>query len=437
MRQGAPAVPAAENETVISEVAGDTRIAGETRIVVPAQDLVLHNALIADDLQAAALRVLASGRYILPPSSSSSSSPPPPSSPVSWSPLSPARALVPAASSPSRSPPSEVRGFEDEAALALGVSHAVGVSSGTDAILAMLMALGVGPGDEVVTTPFSFIATAAAIARLGARPVFADVEPATLTLDPDAAAARVGPRTRAVLTVHLFGRAARSEPLETTCTARGIALVEDAAQAIGVVDGTGRRAGAIGRGAALSFFPTKNLGGFGDAGMVITNDGALAAAVRLLRTHGATTKFHHVVLGGNFRLDELQAALLRAKLPHLPAWTTARRRIAGIYRDALSSLPLDPPPPDPGCVWNQFVVRVPGGRRDELAAHLTRNRIATTVYYPEPLHLQPCFATLGYRRGDFPIAERASSEVLGLPIYPELTDDQIQAVVDGIRQFYL
>jgi dTDP-4-amino-4,6-dideoxygalactose transaminase len=398
------------------------------RPAVPAQDLVRHNKPMAGALQAAALRVLASGRYIQPPASSQSmSGSPPPPSPL----------LPPSPPSSSASPPlSEVRAFEEEVALALGVEHAVGVSSGTDAILAMLMAVGVGPGDEVVTTPFSFIATAAAIARLGARPAFADVEPATLILDPDAAAARVGPRTKALLTVHLFGRAARSEHLVGLCAARGIPLLEDAAQAIGAADASGCRVGAIGRGAALSFFPTKNLGGFGDAGMVITNDAALAASVRLLRTHGAASRFHHVVLGGNFRLDELQAALLRVKLPRLAAWTTARRGIAGIYHDALCDLPLDVPPPDPGCVWNQFVVRVPNGRRDALAAFLARNRIATAVYYPEPLHLQPCFATLGHRPGDFPIAERASAEVLALPIYPELTADQILAVTAAIREFY-
>ncbi len=381
------------------------------RVAVPAQDLLLHHAPIAGDLQAAALRVLASGRYILPAS-------PSPSAPSSSSPLS------------------EVRAFEDEAAHALGVAHAVGVSSGTDALLAMLMAARVGAGDEVITTPFSFIASAAAIARLGARPVFVDIDPATLTLDPEKAAARIGPRTKAVLIVHLFGRAARTEALASACVARHIPLFEDAAQAIGAVDPAGRRAGTIGSAAALSFFPTKNLGGFGDGGMVITDDPALAAAVRLLRTHGATAKFHHTTIGGNFRLDELQAALLRVKLPHLSAWTQARRRVAASYLEALRDLPLGLPPADAGCVWNQFVVRTPDGCRDDLAAHLADQGISTAVYYPIPLHLQPCFAALGHRPGDFPVAEQAASEVLALPLYPELTDDQIGAVVDAVRGFF-
>jgi dTDP-4-amino-4,6-dideoxygalactose transaminase len=368
-----------------------------SRAGVPTQNLDAHHAPLFAELQAAATRVLASGKFIL------------------------------------GSEAEEVRAFERESAAAFGVECAVGVSSGTDALVAMLMAAGVGAGDEVVTTPFSFFATAGAIARLGARPVFADVEPGTLTLDPDAAAARVGPRTKAVLTAHLFGRIARVGALEEICARHGLPLLEDAAQAVAAEDGNGRLAGSIGRAAALSFFPTKNLGGFGDGGMILTNDRRFAEVTRMLRVHGAARRSHHTLVGGNFRLDELQAALLRVKLPHLPRWTAARRRIAAAYRRALSDTPLESPPADPGCVWNQFVVRVPGGARDALAAYLAARNIATAIHYPEPLHLQPCFAGLGYGRGDFPIAERACEEVLALPIYPELTDVQIGDVSQAIR----
>ena len=378
---------------------------------VPTQDLRRHNLPLADELGAAAARVLASGRYILGGAPS-----PSPSSP--W--------------------PSEVHAFEQELAEALGVAHAVGCSSGSDALLAMLMAVGVGPGHEVVTTPFSFFATAGAIARLGAVPRFADINPVTLNLDEAAAAARLGPRTRAVLTVHLFGRAAATRNLAAACAARGIPLLEDGAQAIGAADGDGRTVGSMGLGAALSFFPSKNLGGFGDGGMVVTNDGAFANTIRLLRSHGARSKSDHIVVGGNFRLDELQAALLRVKVPHLAAWTAARRRLAALYHSALrdAGTPLVLPPPDPGCVWNQFVVRVPAAARDALQAHLAARQIATAIYYPRPLHLQPCFAALGYQRGDCPIAEQAASEVLALPLFPELSDAQVHHVAAAIREFF-
>jgi dTDP-4-amino-4,6-dideoxygalactose transaminase len=339
---------------------------------------------------------------------------------------------------------SETEAFEAEAAAALAVPHAVGVSSGTDGLLATLMACGVGPGDEVVTTPFSFFASVGAILRLGATPVFADVEPATLNLDPTAALARVGPKTKAVLPVHLFGRAARTAPLDGACDRRQISIIEDAAQAVGArgpdADG-GRAVGLIGRAAVLSFFPSKNLGGFGDAGMVLTSDGALAKRLRLLRVHGAATKHRHELLGGNFRLDELQAALLRVKLPHLPQWTERRRQIASLYRERLADLaaadlPIELPPADRGCVWNQFVIRATHGVRDGLRQHLAIRDIATAVYYPTPLHLQPALGPLGLHPGDFPQAERAAAEVLALPIYPEISLNDIDRVADGIRLFY-
>jgi len=363
---------------------------------VPTQDLAAHNAPLAPLLEAAALRVLRSGRYVDGP---------------------------------------EVAAFEVEAAQALHVPHAVGLSSGTDALLALLAALGIGPGDQVITTPFSFFASVEAIARTGATPVFADIEPETLNLDPDAAAARIGPATRAVLVVHLFGRAARTGPIEDACASGRIPIVEDAAQAIGAHAG-GRPVGTLGVGAAISFFPAKNLGGFGDGGMALTRDAALAQRVRLLRVHGARARYQHTMIGGNFRLDELQAAMLRVKLPHLPRWVERRRAIAARYRERLRALPVALPPEDPGCVWNQLVVRVRQGRRDSLRAFLADRKIATTVYYPEPLHLQPALASLGHRRGDFPHAERACAEVLALPLFPELPDASVDRVCEAMRDFF-
>jgi dTDP-4-amino-4,6-dideoxygalactose transaminase len=366
-------------------------------------DLAAQHAPFQEQLVAAAARVLASSRYILG---------------------------------------DEVAAFEREASEALGVAHAVGVSSGTDGLLALLMAAGVGPGHEVVTTPYSFFATAEAIVRLGARPVFADVDPDTLNLDPELAAARITGRTRAVVVVHLFGRLARTAPLASACAARGIPLIEDAAQAIGARDvvvgspGAVGRCGTLGAGAALSFFPAKNLGGFGDGGMVLTQDERLASEIRLLRNHGAVGKLRHVAIGGNFRLDELQAALLRVKLPALEGWSAERRRIAARYRTLLAELPLRLPPWDAGAVWNQFVVGVPDGRRAGLVEHLDRQGIATGIYYPLPLHLQPALAHLDHRAGDFPHAERAAQETLALPIFPELGDDRLSRIAAAVADFF-
>jgi len=359
---------------------------------VPFADPAADHHPIAAELLDAAARVIHSGRYILGP---------------------------------------EVEAFEGELAEACGVAHAVGVSSGTDALLAMLAGAGVGPGDEVVTSPFSFFATAGAILRMGARPVFADVDPLTLNLDPAAALARLGPRTRAVLVVHIFGRRLPTAALEAACQSHGIALLEDAAQAIGAVAPDGRRVGAGTAAAALSFFPTKNLGGLGDGGAVLTADAAFAARMRRLRVHGADRKNHHLEVGGNFRLDALQAALLRVKLPRLAAWTAARRRAAARYRDGLRDTGLGLPPDDPGCVWNQFVVRVPQGR-DRLMAQLARAGVASEVYYPTPLHLQPALRALGQGPGDLPVAERACTEVLALPLYPSLSDAAIDRVVRAV-----
>jgi len=318
----------------------------------------------------------------------------------------------------------EVEGFERELAAALGVPHAVGVSSGTDALLVALMALGVGHGDEVVTTTYSFFATAGVISRLGARPVLCDIEPDSFNLDPHAAAAAVGPRTRAVMPVHLYGRpAARLEV--------PVPVVEDAAQSIGASPLTGVMS-------CLSFFPSKNLGAFGDAGAVVTADAALAEKLRLLRAHGAKPKYHHAAVGGNFRLDALQAAVLRVKLPHLAAWTAGRRANAERYRRlfAAAHIPdeLRLPAHAPDHIYNQFVIRTP--RRDALRAHLTRGGVGTEIYYPVPFHLQACFRDLGYREGQFPVAEAAARETLALPIYPELTEEQQAYVVTQIAHFY-
>jgi dTDP-4-amino-4,6-dideoxygalactose transaminase len=372
----------------------------ETTREIPMLDLEAAHAPLRAELEAAARRVLASNRYILG---------------------------------------REVAAFEAEVAAASGVASAVGVSSGSDALLAMLMACGIGPGDEVITTPFSFFATVEAIVRVGATPVFADVEAETFNLDPALAAGRVGPRTKALLVVHLFGRVARTPPVEAAAAAAGIPLLEDAAQAIGAfrTDGGVRRGvGAIGRAAALSFFPAKNLGGFGDGGMVLTGDAALADRIHALRSHGAAARGRHETVGGNFRLDELQAALLRVKLPHLPRWTAERRRVAALYRAGLAGAPLALPPADDGCVWNQFVVRAPAERRAALAEHLARRGIVTAIYYPLPLHLQPALAHLGHRPGDFPVAERAAREVLALPIYPDLGDADVARIVDAVRSFF-
>lgn len=318
----------------------------------------------------------------------------------------------------------EVSAFERALATATGASHAIGTSSGTDALHVIAMALGIAPGDEVVTTPLTFFATAGAFARLGARIVFADIDDETLTLDPRAALAACSSRTRAIVPVHLFGRLAE-------LPAAPCPVVEDAAQSLGA----GPPRGAA---AAISFFPTKNLGAVGDAGAVVTNDAALADKIALLRTQGARPKYHHLAIGGNFRLDPLQAAVLRTKLAHLSRWTEARRAHAEHYRQlfAATRMPaeLRLPAHHPSHVYQQFVVRAP--KREALRTHLAGAGIGTEIYYPEPLHLQPCFAELGYRRGSLPVVERACSDLLALPIQPMLSANARAFVVDKIASFY-
>jgi dTDP-4-amino-4,6-dideoxygalactose transaminase len=325
----------------------------------------------------------------------------------------------------------EVEALEREVAAYSHCQYGIGVSSGTDALLVALMALGVGSGDEVITTPYTFFATAGAIARLGARPVFVDIDPLTYNIDPAGIEAVITPRTRAIIPVHLYGQMADMDPIMAIAQQHGLAVIEDAAQAIGA-EYHGRRAGSIGQMGCFSFFPSKNLGGFGDAGMVTTNDPDLAARLRLLRGHGAQPKYYHQLLGGNFRLDAIQAAVLRVKLRHLDTWTAARQQNAARYRELLADAPLQLPF-DAGYgrhIYNQFVIR--SERRDALMAHLKAHQIGTEIYYPLPMHLQTCFSDLAYQQGAFPQSEAAAQETLAIPIYPELGEEQQAAVVEAI-----
>ena len=336
--------------------------------------------------------------------------------------------------------------FEKRIAEYSQTAHGIGVSSGTDALLVALMALGVAAGDEVITTSYSFFATAGAIARLGARPVFVDIDARSYNLSVDALDRAVTSRTRAILAVHLYGQCADMHAVMAIAAQHNIPVIEDAAQAIGA-EFKGRRAGSMGTIGCFSFFPSKNLGGFGDGGMVVTNDADLAGRLRVLRAHGAQPKYHHHIVGGNFRLDAIQAAVLDVKLKHLDHWTRRRQENAGHYerllverglvRDGRLDLPAE--------VWrthetahthiyNQYVVRAHD--RDDLQRFLASAGIGTEVYYPVPLHLQKCFDYLGYRDGSFPEAELASKKTLALPIYPELTDDQMHYIADKIAAFY-
>ncbi len=323
--------------------------------------------------------------------------------------------------------------FETKFAEEVGVRHALGVSSGTDALLVALMALGVGAGDEVVTSPFSFFASAGVIARLHARPVFADIEPTTYNLDPDRLAAAITPRTKAIIPVHLYGQAADMDPIVEV--AGQIPVLEDACQAVGATY-RGRKVGTLGKIAAFSFYPTKNLGAAGDAGAVTTNDDELAALVANLRLHGEAERYRHSRVGGNFRMDSLQATVLTAKLPRLALWTARRIAIADRYGELLWDADLSGRITVPfvaqgrNHVFHQYVVRVRD--RERVRAKLADAGIGTSVFYPIPLHLQECFADLGYREGDFPKAEKAAREVLALPMFPQLTDDEIARVAEAL-----
>jgi dTDP-4-amino-4,6-dideoxygalactose transaminase len=367
-----------------------------TRTPVPLLDLEAQYRPLRDEILAAITRVCDSQRFIMGP---------------------------------------EVEALERELAAYLQVPEAIAVSSGTDALLAALMVLGIGPGDEVVTSTFSFFATAGCVARVGATPVLVDIDPATFNLDPSAVLAALTSRTRAIVPVHLYGLCADMDPITELARQRGIPVIEDAAQAIGATY-KGRQAGAIGTFGCFSFFPSKNLGAFGDGGLVTTHDPMLAKEVRLVRNHGAEPKYFHKRVGANFRLDALQAAVLRVKLPHLARWTALRQANAARY-DALmreaglsDCVTLPSVPSDRGHIFNQYVIRVP--YRDRVRAFLSGRGIGTEIYYPVPFHLQECFASLGHRRGDFPHAEAAADSTLALPIYGELTADQQAAVVSAL-----
>jgi dTDP-4-amino-4,6-dideoxygalactose transaminase len=334
----------------------------------------------------------------------------------------------------------EVAALEQAVADLSGTRYGVGCASGTDALLLPLRSLELTPGDEVITPSFTFFATAGAVHNAGGTPVFADIDPDTFCLDPAAVESVVTERTRAIVVVHLFGQMADMEAIMAIAERHGLAVIEDAAQSIGArrrIEGTWRSAGELGLVGTLSFFPTKNLGGWGDAGMVVTQDEALAQRLSRMRVHGGATEYHHDEVGLNSRIDTLQAAVLLAKLPHLQSWSDARRRHAAEYSARFATVPgVTPPVTDPANehIFHQYTLRVE--RRDELQAHLAAEGVGCKVYYPLALHLQPCFASLGYRAGALPVSERATGEVVSLPVYPELTADQRDRVVEVVTQFY-
>lgn len=339
----------------------------------------------------------------------------------------------------------EVSELEEKVAAYSGTRYAIGVSSGTDALVAALMALELKPGDEVITTPLSFFATVGAIVRVGATPVFVDIDPITYNLDVRQIAAAVTPRTKAIIPVHLYGQCADMTPILQVALAHNLAVVEDAAQAIGAEYGDGRRAGSMGTMGCFSFFPSKNLGGLGDGGMIVTNDEHLAERLRVLRVQGGKPKYYHRILGGNFRLDTIQAAVLNVKLPYLDRWTALRQHHADLYESLFRSLNVES---EFGLrlpqavykqqgvrhyhIYNQFVIGVP--KRDALRDYLKAKGIGTEIYYPVPLHRQECLQSLGYKEGDYPEAERACRELVALPIYPELNEDQQHYVAQTVRE---
>ena len=374
------------------------RVSPPERAPIPILDLTRYDADLKRDVARAVEGVFASGRFVLGPANDA---------------------------------------FEKALAATLGARHAVGVSSGTDALLVALMALGIGPGDEVVTSPFSFFASAGVVARLNARPVFVDIEPETFNMNPSLLEAALTPRTKAIQPVHLYGQCADMNPILEIAAKRGIPVVEDACQAIGATY-EGRAAGTMGAMGAFSFYPTKNLGAAGDAGAVATADDATAALLKSLRLHGSSTTYFHDRVGGNFRLDALQAAVLNAKLPRLEAWNERRRAIARRYAellaDAVRAERIVLPAEALGRLhtYHQYVVRV--ADRDGVKRRLAERGVSSAVFYPVPLHLQTCFAGLGGREGDFPQAERAAKEVLALPVFPELTDGEVERVAEAVRE---
>ncbi len=378
----------------------DTPCAADLPCPVPLIDLVAQYKTIEGEISAAVQRVFSEQRFILG---------------------------------------DEVAEFECDAATYCDAREAIGCASGTDALLLALMALDLAPGDEVITTPYTFFATGSAIHRLGAKPVFVDIEPAGFNINPEAVEQAISPRTRAILPVHLYGQCADMDPLWRIAARHGLAIVEDACQAIGA-EYHSRRAGVLGSVGCFSFFPTKNLGGAGDGGLMTTDDFALAGRLRRLRVHGDAGHYEHIEVGLNSRLDALQAAVLRVKLRQLEHWTTARRENAARYAamfDAFGLLDsLTPPVELPGRrhVYNQYCIRVHDGRRDQVLQALRAAQIGCAIYYPRPLHLQPCFASLGYQAGMLPVSERAAQETLALPVFPELREEQQETVVHMIAQ---
>lgn len=332
----------------------------------------------------------------------------------------------------------EVSALEEEIKPQTGCKHVFGCASGSDALLLALMALGVGPGDEVITVPFTFVATAGAIARLHAKPVFIDIDPVTYNMDPSKIEAAITARTKAIIPVHLFGLSADMDAIMAVANRHGIPVIEDAAQAIGAKY-KGKPVGSIGAFGCYSFFPSKNLGGAGDGGLITTSDAALAEKLKVLRVHGSKSKYEYQIIGVNSRLDSLQAAILRVKLRHLDKWAAGRQHNADRYRALFAEQQINKKVEPPACpagyvhVYNQFTVRVP--QRDALKAHLASKGIPTEIYYPHPLHLQPAFSYLGYQAGSTPHAEAASAQVLSVPIYPELKESQLKSVVDAIAEF--
>jgi len=370
-------------------------------MAVPMLDLVAQYQSIRDEVRAALEEVLESGRYIGGP---------------------------------------KVSQCEQAVADYSGCRYGVGASSGTDAILNVLMSLGIGPGDEVITTPFTFFATVGCIVRVGAKPVFVDIDPKTYNMDPSAVAGAVTDRTRAIMPVHLFGQMAQMDPILEVAERRDLVVIEDAAQAMGA-EQKGRRAGSVGRCGCFSFFPSKNLGGVGDGGMIVTNDEALARKCRIMRDHGAEPRYYHKYVGGNFRLDAIQAAVILVKLKYLEKWHAARQARAAYYDERFSGCEAITTPyvePHNRMIYHQYVIRVRSDRspvdRDAVASFLDEEQIGHAVYYPVPLHLQTCFADIGYKPGDFPHAEAAAREVLALPVYPELTREQQDKVVAAVTE---
>lgn len=328
-----------------------------------------------------------------------------------------------------------VAAFESEMAAYTGTRFGIGVNSGSDALTLALRALGVGPGDEVITTPFTYIAPAESIHQMGARIVFADIDPRTFLIDPAEVARRVTGRTKVLLPVHLFGQAAPMEPLLALAAAKGLEIVEDCAQAIGA-RWQGRPVGGLGRMGCFSFYPTKNLGADGDGGMVVTNDEAMAKRLKMLRVHGIERRYFHDLHGFNSRLDEIQAAILRVKLPRLAAWNARRAAIAARYSEGLRDLPVELPVTAPGNEHVFHVYALLTDRRDALQQHLAGQGVPTLIYYPQPLHLQKLYEDQGWKAGDYPVAEAVSRRILPLPMYPELTDAQVDHVVSAVRSFF-